>query len=82
MKIMEHHLIKKEIEKRFMEYLKLFDTVQVIDSAEVTNDIFPSGIISQSALNIADSFGIPTFGFYCYAISYIITYCSMVWSIT
>ena len=29
--------------KRLMEYLKSFDTVQVVDSAEVINDTFPTG---------------------------------------
>ena len=45
--------------KRLMEYLKSFDTVQVVDSAEVINDTFPTGAtrdqtgilaISQSGL--------------------------------
>ena len=45
--------------KRLMEYLKSFDTVQVVDSAEVITDTFPSGTtrditgvlaISQSGL--------------------------------
>eukprot|EP01084_Bolivina_argentea_P142148 249723_1 len=63
--------------KRLMEHLRAFDTVCVVDSAEVISDIFPPhasdsfGIlaISQSgetkdvlsALAIADAFGIPRF---------------------